>query len=308
MAIVKVMMMQKNEGPRLARWLTHYGQIFGMENLLIFDNGSSDKFTISLLNEAEYRGAHVRRDLNRPVDFQMKGQHYNNVIASLDHDEEYDFALPVDCDETLCVFTEGGLSLDARDIHAEFERLKSYRGAFSIGLSLFNVPNREGWYAPNRFFPKGFVPARCGARIDNGHHFPTSSEVPESFLTRFTYLHNHHRPYREMIRNARAKLALEVENVTDKELLREHARRALPGGHLVHLLLGTQADYYTMYKNEVQLYFQGNDVLLQEPGKKNVRYWDAKRYRECHPDTVVYEAGLLSHYLTYGAPEGRELP
>lgn len=308
MPIVKVMMMQKDEGPRLTRWLAHYGHIFGMENLIIFDNGSHDPLTLSLLKEAERHGSHVRYDLRRTGDFREKGQHFTNVIASLDHDIHYDFALPVDCDEILCVFTEDGLSLHKNDILAEFERLTPYRSAFTIHLSLFNVPQKDGWYAPRRLFPKGFVPAHCGARIDNGHHFPVSNEDPTATLTRFTYLHHHHRPYQEMMRRARAKLALEVDDISDLEKLREHERQGLPGGHLVHTILQTRRRYNATYDNEIQLYFQGSGVLLRRPHDKELYVWNAQRYLERHPDTASYDPGPLSHYLTYGAPEGRELP
>ncbi|MXV35373.1 MULTISPECIES: glycosyltransferase family 2 protein [unclassified Saccharibacter] len=308
MPVVKVLMMQKDEGPRLARWLTHYGQIFGMKNLILFDNGSQDPFTLALLKEAERHGCHVRYDLTSTGDFREKGQHFTNVIASLDHDVHYDFALPVDCDELLCAFTEDGLSLQKEAIYEELERLKPCRGPLTINLSLFNVPQQEGWYAPRRLFPKGFVPARCGARIDNGHHFPTSQEEPNSTLTRFTYLHNHHRPYQEMINRAKAKLALEVNDISDLEELREHESKGLPGGHLVRTILQNRRQYNATYNNEVQLYFRGNGILLRRPREKEVHIWDSQRYLERHPDTASYVPGPLSHYLTYGAPEGRELP
>lgn len=305
---VKVMMMQKNEGPRLARWIMHYGQLFGMENLIIFDNGSQERFTLSLLKEAKHRGSQVRYDLNKSGDFREKGQHFTNVIAALDHEEKYDFALPVDCDEIICAFTPDGMSLHKSDILAEFSRLLPCRGPLTINLSLFNVPEKEGWFAPRRCFPKGFVPSYCGARIDNGHHFPTSSENPVPTLTRLTYLHNHHRPYQEMLRSARLKLSLEVKDINNLDELREHERKGWPGGHLVQTILQSKKEYHATYKDEIQLYFHGNGVLLKRPHTDELCIWDAQRYLERHPDTAGYDPGPLNHYLTYGAPEGRELP
>ncbi|QHI95649.1 hypothetical protein GT348_04670 [Aristophania vespae] len=306
MLTIKIIMMQKNEGPALARWLAHYGAIFGIPNLIILDNGSTDPLTLSLLNEAEYRGAVIERNLTNPEDFQHKGRHLTALIHALDHDEEYDFAIPVDCDEILGIFTPEGLSIEKNTILAEFAALKSHRGAFAISPSLFNVPEKKGWYSPNRHFPKGFVPSRCGAVIDDGHHFPSSMEIAGQLPTKFTYFHHHNRPYHEMQNYSRAKLSLEIEDVNDIEKLRERERLALPGGHLVRSLLLTEKEYGAIYEKEVQLFFEGNSVILRTP--KGVRLWDANLYLKRHPDTHHYGPGPLCHYLMHGFLEGRELP
>lgn len=303
-------MMQKNEGNRLARWLAHYSKLFGMKNLFIFDNGSDDPYTLVLLREAEYAGAKIDRSLTDPKDWQAKGGHFTDIIASMDENEDYDFALPVDCDEILCVFTKTGLSLDKRDILLEFERLRPFRCAFSLNLSLFNLPPNPdrleqhiGWYAPNRHFPKGFVPARCQARIDDGHHFPLSEEQPDQIPTCLTYLHHHHRPWQEMLDLSRQKLALEVD-INDPDMLIEHARHARPGGHLVGFLHDTPESYAARYQNEVHIFFEGGSVLLNTP--KGLKFWNAAHYLAHHPDVTGYIPGPLNHYLMYGFSEGRD--
>lgn len=304
MSIVKVMMMQKNEGNYLARWLAHYQYLFGAHNLYIFDNGSDDPYTLSLLQEAQYQGVHVDRTLSQKEDWQRKGAHFTSMIEALDRDEHYDFALPVDCDEIICVFTERGLSLNKNDILEEFSRLKSFRCAFGMNFSLFNVPNHHGWYAPNRHFPKGFVPARCQAIIDDGHHFPISQEDNTRLITRLTYLHHHHRPFNEMQELSRQKLALEVD-IHDRNKLLEHAQHARPGGHLVRFLLEEKKDYEQMYNNEIQFFFDGGDIILKTP--QGVRFWNKDAYLKRHPDVASYEPGPLNHYLMYGYHEKREL-
>lgn len=306
MSVTKIIMMQKNEGPFLARWLAHYSFIFGTHNLIILDNGSTDSYTLSLLNEAEYRGAIIERNFTRPEDFQHKGRHFTTLISALDQDSDYDFALPVDCDELLAVFTPSGLSVEKEKILAEFDKLKGQRSGFSITPSLFNVPGQPGWFSPNRHFPKGFVPSRCGAVIDDGQHFPASMEVEGQIPTKFTYLHFHNRPYEEMQAYCRAKLSLELDDVTDEAKLREHERLARPGGHMVRSLLLDEAGYQKIYDHEVQLYFNGAGVLLRTAD--TIRLWDAPRYLAQHPDTQAYGAGPLCHYLMHGFPEGRELP
>lgn len=306
MSVIKVIMMQKNEGPFLARWLAHYGFIFDMNNLIILDNGSTDPYTLALLNEAEYRGAIIERSLTKPEDFQHKGRHFTSLISALDQDDEYDFALPVDCDELIAVFTNTGLSIGKEKILAEFETLKGQRSGFAIAPSLFNVPLQQGWFSPNRHFPKGFVPSRCGAVIDDGQHFPASMEIAGQVATKFTYLHFHNRPHEEMQAYCRAKLSLEIDDVTDIEKLRDHELHARPGGHLVRSLLLDEKGYSQIYDNDVQLYFEGNGVMLRTP--HGLRLWDAKRYLMRHPDTQAYAPGPLCHYLMHGFTEGRELP
>lgn len=310
--IVKVMMMQKNEGPRLARWLTHYAALFGMSNLLIFDNGSDDPYTHALLDEAERCGAHVRRDLNTPFDFQNKGGHFTNIIRSLNHDAEYDFALPVDCDELLCAFTEDGLSMSKEDVMNELLRLKPLDCSFLIELSLFNLPGleNEGWYAPHRHFQKGFVPAYRDAMIDNGHHAPSLAHTTELRATRFVYLHSHNRPYEEMLRLCRNKLIPEMDHpddvLDDEKILEYITRPGCPGSHLGYMLLKTQEEYENSYKDEVQLYFRDGLTLIRTKDGQ-LRRWDAAAYLERHPDVAGYESGPLAHYLMHGAREGRSL-
>lgn len=310
--IVKVMMMQKDEGPRLARWLTHYACLFGMENLLIFDNGSEEVTTLALLDEAERCGAHVRRDLDTAFDFQNKGGHFTNVIRSLNQDAEYDFALPVDCDELLCVFTETGLSLGKADILAEFARLKPWGCPFRIELSLFNLPGdgHEGWYAPNRHFHKGFVPAYHDATIDNGHHAPALANTTDVKMTRFVYLHSHNRPYQEMIDLSRAKLMPEMESPDDvfdrQKILAHLSRPHCPGSHLCHMLLRSHDEYETLYRDEVHIYFREGLPLIRSRSDR-LHVWNSHAYLARHPDVAGYESGPLAHYLMYGFPEGRSL-
>lgn len=304
MSIVKIIMMQKNEGENLARWLAHYHTLFGSENLYIFDNGSSDPYTLSLLQEAEYRGVHVDRTLTQPQDWQRKGAHFTSIIEAFDRDEIYDFVLPVDCDEILCLLTKDGISLEKKAILEEFSRLKQSRCAFGMNFSLFNVPNKPGWYAPNRHFPKGFVPSHCQAIIDDGHHFPISQEENTRYITRFTYLHHHHRPFKEMQEHAREKLALEVD-ITDRTALLQHAQHARPGGHLVHILLEDQHHYEHIYDAEIQIFFDGSGIILKTP--QGIRFWDGDAYLARHPDVASYAPGPLNHYLMYGYYEKREL-
>lgn len=302
-------MMQKNEGDTLARWLMHYSTLFGFENLTILDNGSTDLRTISMLQSAESAGVTVRWDLNQPHDFHRKGGHLTNIVRGWDGMFDYDFALPVDCDELLAVFTEAGLSCRRDAIHDAFDVLKGRLCAFRIETSLFNVPARDGWYAPVRHFHKGFVPARSILVCDDGHHEPRSRLVDEIISSSFTYLHDHHGRYVDWQAKLRNKVAGLVDPDDTVALQAYISRPHAEGAHAVEALLTSEARYLELYGTEIQV-MPGRGlsdmVLLEGPGVP-ARFWDPQAYLAINPDVRGYEIGSLQHYLRHGFLEGRRL-
>ena len=307
MSEVRVLMMQRDEGDTLARWLGHYGGLFGYENLHIFDNGSQDRFTLELLREAESNGSRLYRGFDTQHDFQNKGGHFGNIIRHLDNSERYDFALPLDCDEILAVFTEAGLSTDHAAILAEIDTLKGETASLRLDMSMFNVPERPGWFAPDRHFVKGFLPANSIDILDNGQHEPKSRLKQGHVRTRLTYLHYHNRPFEVARALARKKLS-DLVDVDDRKALRAYAKvPGAPGTHLIRTLFMSRADYVHRYEQEVQVFVPpgGASNLLLEHGKTMV--WDAEAYLDRNPDVRRYELTALHHYLKHGFIEGRKL-
>ncbi|MCQ8240774.1 glycosyltransferase family 2 protein [Rhizosaccharibacter radicis] len=307
MANVRVVMMQRDEGDSLARWLAHYGGLFGYPNLSIIDNGSVDHLTRQLLAEAERRGSRIYWDLSSRHDFEHKGGHVANIIQHWDNSAPYDFALPVDCDEILAVFEPAGLTTDHAAIHREFDRLRSFRCALRIDMSLLNVPERPGWFAPDRAFHKGFLPARSLDTIDNGYHDPQSRLQPGHLTTRLTYLHWHNHDFDRTQQRARVKMEGRVD-LSDSRALANYAGRGdAPGQHLIELLTMSRERFRHRYDDEVQVFVPpgGKANLLQVFGR--IRSWDAPTYLSRSPDVVGYELTPLHHYLRHGYGEGRPL-
>jgi len=310
MAIVRVAMMQRDEGTALARWIAHYAWLFGFENLTILDNGSLDPQTIAILDSAEKRGVVVRRDLNQPHDFHNKGGHFTNIIHSWDGNHDYDFALPVDCDELLAIFTEDGLSLDKTAIHAGLDALKGTDCALRIDTSLFNVPGRPGWYAPVRHFHKGFVAAKTISVCDNGQHEPRSAIRDEFKSTALTYLHDHHVPYQAW----RARLKNKVSGLVDADdetALRTYlVQPYAEGAHAVEALLTTAEEYTHLYDNSVRVFIGAGSTpinFVEGPGLPTT-LWNHNAYLEANPDVKKhYTIGALQHYLRDGFRENRAL-
>lgn len=300
-------MMQRDEGDNLARWLTHYGNLFDFPNLEIMDNGSVDPMTIDLLKEAEKAGVRIYWGYDTLNDFHNKGGHFGNIVKSWDNTFDYDFALPLDCDEILAAVTDNGLSTDKADIHRTLNQLKGLSQSCRMDMLMFNVPGRPGWFAPDRAFHKGFLPARTMEIIDNGQHDP-QSKTPGYVSVPLTYLHWHNASFEETQQRARRKMEPRAADLTDREALLAYKQTPnAPGVHLIDLLLMEPAEYYNKYADEVTFYApsHGGRTVLHARGQ--YRLWDSAAYLAANPDVQGYELGPFHHYLRFGYAEGRAL-
>ena len=306
---VRVVMMQRDEGAMLERWVRHYSALFGWSNLTIFDNGSTDPRTLATLLASAGQGADVRMGFDAASDFEGKHVHIGNVIRSWDADVDYDFALPVDCDEMLAVFAGDGLTIDADAIRAELRRLSGVQQALRIDMSLFNVPSRRGWYCPDRHFVKSFLPARTFGSLDHGFHEARSAVAEGYAVTRLTYLHHHNKPLEIARQTAIRKLGGRFD-VTDPEARAAYAAtEGAPGAHLVPLLTMTEEGYSQRYSRDLLVHVSpvpNNTNLLCLHGKS--WSWQPQSYLEKNPDVArLYGLGSLHHYLRHGFAEGRQL-
>ncbi len=171
MARVRCVMMQRNDHLLLDAWFRYYGYLFGFENLDVFDNGSTDEGVIETLKTYERTGARVYWQYGRLEDFHAKGFHFTNIIQNWEASENYDFAIPIDCDEFLAVFTDSGLSCQKDQIHSYLDSLKGERRALGVEHSLYNVPGKRGYYCASPY-PKGFFSAGTIGTLDHGFHEP----------------------------------------------------------------------------------------------------------------------------------------
>lgn len=308
MANVKVVMMQRDQGDALVRWLAHYSALFGFANLFILDNGSEDALTLSALREAERRGARIYRGLDRLEDYIHKAGHVMNVIRGLDGGESYDFALPVECDEILAVFDEAGLTTAADAIHAELDRLRGVQTALRVDLSLFTVPDRPEWFAPVRAMPKGFLPARSMESIDNHYQNPRTRLATGFESVRLAFLNWNGWSYEGARRRALRLLEGRVD-LSDAAAL-EAALEALgPRAPYVRAaLLEDENAFRQHYAGEVLVHVSpGGRTNFLDIGSSVVS-WDAESYLRENPDVRSgYTLTALHHYLMSGFREGRRL-
>ncbi|MCQ8241545.1 glycosyltransferase family 2 protein [Rhizosaccharibacter radicis] len=303
-------MMQRDERTLLRQWITHYATLFGLSNLTVMDNGSTDETVLSTLKRAQARGMNVIWGNDTPHDFHFKGGHFKHIIRSIwDREGGYDFALPVDCDELLGVFTDDGVSIDRADIHAQLNALIGVtRRALRMEMSLFNVPGQPGWFAIDRSFHKGFLVADTIETIDNGQHQPVSRHEPGFHATRLTYLHWHNRPLDELRHHSRMKLDPSLRDLSDEQLREREGTPGVPGAHLIRNLFLREEDYRRQYDEKLQLFVPGlwpGVTRLRKSAQESV--WDAGAYLSRNPDVSAFAHGPLYHYVWRGWDEGRNL-
>lgn len=300
--------MQKDEAELLLAWLSHYGNLFGYRNLTIYDNGSTEPRTLAILQHAMRLGVVISTGYDQPHDFHQKGYHFANLIREWDRQSDYDFALPVDCDEFLAVFEDDRISTSRDAILAELNRYVGSERALRMDMSLFNVPGQEGWFSPDRSFHKGMVAAGTVAEIDNGQHEPRTI-AGGHITTRLTYLHRHNRPFDAYIERTRAKLDPSCRHLTDPDEIRRLADDPLvPGNHLLRSLLRSEEDYHHQYARELRIRVDdlfGSGVELADAN--GPIHWDTNTYLARHPDVRRHEQGPLHHYLRFGWLEGRDV-
>lgn len=69
---VAVLMMQKDEYRLLEPWILHHAELFGLENLYVYDNGSTDERCLSVLKKYSEKGMSVVYDRRTFEDFNTR--------------------------------------------------------------------------------------------------------------------------------------------------------------------------------------------------------------------------------------------
>ena len=324
MVRVRCVMMQRDETILLEPWLRYHGYLFGFDNLVVLDNGSIDATIIETLDRYEAIGVTVYRNLSAHFDFEQKGHHIGELIRSWDDTIDYDFALPMDCDEFITLLNPGGLTCERSAIIGAFDQMRGERQALGIELALFNTPERPATFIP-RLSPKGFVAQGTLRSLDCGFHEPTTIDGGRR-ETSFVYIHYHNKPFDLAQRAATWKLSGRLD-ITDPTSWQNYAG---PGHHLLPLLRMTANEYRLSFANTFQVRFDAFDRLLRslchldpalfppplhltdgtlvldrESGDLNA--FNEDNYLRIHRDVADNGIGALRHYLLYGYEERRPL-
>nr|WP_294914776.1 glycosyltransferase family 2 protein [uncultured Neokomagataea sp.] len=251
MTRIRCITMQKNEADLLEPWLLWHGALFGFENLTVIDNGSTDPHVKRIQTRYKKCGVTVITKYKTYDDFLNKGQIFTSIIQEWDKAGDYDFALPMDCDEFIAVFLDR-LSVDPDDILNEFTALKNERATLVTDRILLNVPYAPGYFRPQSVARALFL-AQTIEHLDHGLHHPVSRHHDRCVRTPFVYLHLHNRPdYETIKRFARQKLNT-PDGTTPTQLTHPHPHTQA-GNHLFHYFQHDQTQFLEEYHNTPDLY------------------------------------------------------
>lgn len=235
---VACIMMQKDEILLLNHWAQYHGNLFGMENLYILDNGSQTQETLELLNSLQLQNANIIREHRNKSDFENKGLIICKFIQQLQEHKDYDFYMPLDCDEFVGAFTEyGSLSCQREDIYKELANHIETKDALYIKQQAFNSPisGDHYWLRDDR---KSFFRAKTIESLDIGFHHGKSRYEGEH-RTNILQFHLHNKPFDHLQAHALQKLGGRVNTENPLDLAKYNGS----GSHLITYLLNNEMTY-----------------------------------------------------------------
>ena len=242
-------MMQKNKLALLEPWIKYHASLFGLENLFIFDNGSTHPEVIRTLDHVATAGANVELQHRTVAAYARKGEIIADCIRKLQAAREYDLVFPMDCDEFLVLKQGQGASIEREEILAYADLCTSATGLQRIDTQFFNVIGKPGYFCRSHYMKTAVVVDGTFQSSDHGHHFCTTRSGSLYQSCDFAYVHYHYKPLEMLREHARAKLAPFVD-VDDPEALGSFNG---PGHHLIPYV-GMTEQYYRSWHGPGKFY------------------------------------------------------
>jgi hypothetical protein len=255
-------MMEKNENLLLTNWIHYHGTLFGYENLYIFDNGSDNiEVKQDLARLAPQYGFNVDYSRSTKADFEAKGDLVVQKIRELENSSGYDFFVPLDCDEFVCVNKGEDVSFLKEDVIAELEKYRSSADALKIKGCYYNCYGRKDYYYYYDV-PKTFFAAGAAGHLDVGYHDGTSRLSSNSSDTAIKLMHLHNKPFRTVKAHAELKLKGRVRSMEPADL---KAYRG-PGQHLIRYFFMTEEEYMGSFPRDTALHIPNFALTLDRLG------------------------------------------
>ncbi|WP_428375562.1 glycosyltransferase family 2 protein [Lichenicoccus sp.] len=242
------MVMLKNERTLTSLFIGYHAALFRPENMFVFDNGSTDPEVLAALERLEAQGGHVERRFTSAGDFRRKGTVLGDLIKQLDHESDYDFYVPLDCDEFVVLRTGDGFTAEPDRIHAYLDAQRGARDILHVTLNLSNLLGTPDGFRP-ALYSKTIYPRDSFLHMDHGYHTGVVHDGSSPYRDcDLVYAHFHYRPYEEVVEFARQKLRMELTDaqINDHAFLQEF--RGM-GRHMVPYIIGGAEAYYRQFRN-----------------------------------------------------------
>lgn len=259
--------MQKDEKFLLILWLRYYANLVGKQNIIVFDNGSTDGITLEILKCAQTCGFKINYNHNTYNDFLEKG----NVLLSQTKllYPDVDIIVPNDIDEFLIA-----LSPEV-SFNYSLIRKNLFKNIFVNNFKSALIRINKGYYnIPYTFETSVFnckrliVKSKYDGVLDRGFHFYGFSSdkdlpaVPMVVSPDLGYFHFHYRPFKDMCRRSKDKLA-GLTDVEDMGALKNYRGQ---GNHLIPDLLISEKEYLQRLKEKVIQSTLDVKILWKETG------------------------------------------
>lgn len=240
---VACVMLHKDEDDLLEPWLLYYGALFGYENLFIFDNGSTSKTVRATLRRYAARGVTVDRSYRKRTDFPLQGDIAARKIRQLAATRQFDFFLPVDCDEFVVLDGPDGPICDPDAIRTHFASFLDATGILEIKRNYTNYISEPARFWPAEYQKVFFARHGC-TTIEFGYHRGKSALGGPTVATRLAHMHFHHKPFATILKHTSSKLDCFV-NTTSAARLRGYRG---PMSYAAQYFLMTPAMYYARFE------------------------------------------------------------
>ncbi|GEC62086.1 hypothetical protein GOX01_24170 [Gluconobacter oxydans] len=336
MAKVRCITMQKNESKLLEAWIKYYGYLFGFDNLYILDNGSNESDIFEILNKYQKIGVNVDFSFNEKKDFDRKGEIISEIVHKWDDkNEDYDFVIPIDCDEFI-ILCDNGASISRSKIDNYLDNLIGKKEAFVMQKLFLNIPEDTSFFTP-AIVPKSMFAKNTLGFLDHGFHHPRSSQSDETFITKLGYIHLHNKNFSDVLQAAKEKLEFYI-NTEDKDNLINYTG---PGLHLVKYFFMDENIYKKSFLDNANVYIPDFHYLLdlldvnlynlfgtysryninlkgkngeflvryanKDKTEYNIGFFSENNYISNHEDLHGVSLDPLSHFSEYGHHENRKI-
>jgi hypothetical protein len=211
---VAVFMMMKNEALLFKPWVRYHEWLFGKQNLYIWDNGTTDPDLLLELHQYRADGYNISFDRHTAGDYRNKALIMGAQIKKFDQGAEYDFHIPIDCDEFFMLEQGGAPTFDRDAILASLAGLLEAPGSLVMRTAYYNVLGHANHYW--RYADRSKTQAKCffarNQFIAMGHGYhKADTRSGGTRDTDFGYMHFHHRPAHVVAAHARNKVVAFID-------------------------------------------------------------------------------------------------